>query len=54
MNFIVKKQVKKLLGTVNVSKEYYPVLENKIIELIKESKKRAIANGRKTVLARDI
>lgn len=51
---IVKTYVKELLSNLNVRKEYYPALEKKVLALINDSKERAIANGRRSVLARDL
>lgn len=53
-NLIKKQQLKRVMGTVNISKEYLETLEKKIGVLIQESKNRALSNGRKTVLARDL
>ena len=52
--FIVKSKIKDMLGTTNVSQEFYDELNKKVKAMIADSVKRAEANGRKTVMGRDI
>ena len=57
-SLIVKSQVKqhaKLDGKqLSVSEEYYKALEEKVKKMIEESCKRAKANSRNTIMARDL
>ncbi len=50
---INRSQVKEVLG-LSVSTEYLNKLEEKVLELIKDSRNRTLGNGRRTVLPRDI
>ncbi|MFB6089307.1 MAG: DUF1931 family protein [Candidatus Aenigmatarchaeota archaeon] len=55
MALIVKNAVKeKVKGTHNVSADFYDALDGKVQELVMEAAKRAKANGRKTIQARDL
>jgi hypothetical protein len=49
-----RDRIKKLVVGVNVTSDYLDLLEDKVRGLIKEGKNRALANGRKRILARDI
>ena len=51
---IVKSKIKEMVGTFNVSADFNDELNKKVKQMIQESIKRAEANGRKTVMGRDI
>lgn len=51
---IVKSKVKEAVKDCNVAGDFYKALEEKVQSLILEAEKRAVANGRKTVQARDL
>ncbi|MFC1648788.1 DUF1931 domain-containing protein [Nanoarchaeota archaeon] len=54
MPLVVKAQVKLLTQGFNVSSDFTEELDNKVKGLISTSLERAKANGRKTVMARDL
>ncbi len=54
MSVIVKAQVKELTKEYNVSGDFMEALDKKTTLLIQEAIARAQANGRKTVMARDL
>ena len=51
---VVKSQVKDVAGEFNVSADFVEELNRKVDDLIKQACKRAEANGRKTVMGKDI
>ena len=56
---IVKTQIKEAvkqsgMDIDNVSADFIDKLDNKVIEVIKQSCRRAKENGRKTVMAKDL
>ncbi|MGV8140920.1 MAG: DUF1931 domain-containing protein [Candidatus Woesearchaeota archaeon] len=51
---IVKTKVREMAGTYSVSADFNEELNNKVKQIIQNALKRAEANGRKTVMARDI
>jgi len=51
---IVKTKIKELAGTYSVSSDFGEELNKKVKQMIEDAVKRAEANGRKTVMARDI
>jgi histone H3/H4 len=53
MPLINKSKVKEETE-LQLSEEFYTALDKKVDSLIKESEQRAKANGRRTLLARDI
>lgn len=54
MSVIVKAKIKDIAKGFNVSGDLADVLNKKVEQLIKEACERAEANGRKTVMAKDI
>ncbi len=52
--FIVKSKIKELVGEVNVGGDFADALDAKVEQLIKDSVKRAEANGRRTIMAKDL
>ena len=51
---IVKTKIKDMVGTYSVSADFSEELNKKVKHMIEDAVKRAEANGRKTVMARDI
>jgi len=51
---VVKTKVKEIVGKLNITAEYFEMLNVKAEELIKESMRRAEKNNRKTLMARDL
>ncbi len=51
---IVKTKIKEMVGTYSVSADFSEELNTKVKQMIQDAVKRAEANGRKTVMARDI
>ena len=54
MNFINKSELKNFVGDIKISNEFYPALNAKVEELVKEAIKRAKKNHRTTLMPRDI
>lgn len=53
-DLIVKTGVKETLAEYNVSADLYDALDEEVAELLEDAVRRADANGRKTVLPRDL
>ncbi|MGM5483452.1 MAG: DUF1931 domain-containing protein [Nanobdellota archaeon] len=53
-NIVVKAKIKNITGDVSVSSDFADKLNEKVIATIKEAVARAEANGRKTVMAKDL
>ena len=53
-HIIVKAKIKEVAKTVSISSDFAEALDKKVIELINEAVQRADANGRKTVMAKDL
>lgn len=51
---IVKAAVKDALGETNVAAEFYDALDEEVQALLNDAERRAQANNRKTVQARDL
>ena len=51
---IIKAKVKDFAENYNVSSDLIPTLDSKVKNLLKEAIERAKANGRKTVMAKDL
>ena len=51
---IVKAKIKDVAGDVSVSGDVAEALNEKVIAMIKEAVVRAKANGRRTIMAKDI
>ena len=54
MSIVVKAKIKELAGEINVSGDFADALDAKVQEMVKAAIARAEANGRKTVMAKDI
>jgi len=54
MTLIVKKTIKERCEDMAVSGNFYGALETEIEKILSEAQRRAKANGRKTILARDL
>ncbi len=53
-DLIVKAAVKEELEDQNVSSDFYAALDDEVEELLEDAARRAEANDRKTVQARDL
>ena len=53
-NLIVRSNIKNIVGRYNVSGDFPEALNEKVKKIIIESVARAEANGRKTVMSKDI
>jgi histone H3/H4 len=51
---IVKTKIREMVGTYSVSADFGEELNKKVKQMIQDAVKRAEANNRKTVMARDI
>lgn len=51
---IVKAKIKELSGDYNVSGDFAEALDKKVEQMVKDACSRADANGRKTVMAKDL
>jgi len=54
MGLIVRSKIKELVGEFNVGSDVADVLEERAVEMLKTAVDRAKANGRRTVLGRDV
>ena len=54
MSLIVKAKIKELTKEYNVAGDFFETLDKKATQMVKEAIVRAQANGRKTVMARDL
>lgn len=54
MPIIVKAKIKEYANGLNVAGDFADALDKKVAELVKDACTRAEANGRKTVMAKDI
>ncbi len=51
---VVKAKIKEIAGEFNVSGDFADALNTKVEQMVKDACARAEANGRKTVMAKDI
>lgn len=51
---IVKAKIKEVAGNYNVAGDFADALDKKVEALVKDACKRAEANNRKTVMAKDL
>jgi len=51
---VVKAKIKELTGEYNVAGDFSETLNVKVEQLVKDAVGRAEANGRKTVMAKDL
>lgn len=51
---VVKSQVKDVAGEFSVSADFVEELNRKVDQLVKDACRRAEANGRKTVMGKDL
>ncbi|MBD3203852.1 DUF1931 domain-containing protein [Candidatus Woesearchaeota archaeon] len=54
MALINKSELKNLVGDMKISTEFYPALNMKVEELVRDSIRRAKENQRTTLMARDV
>jgi histone H3/H4 len=51
---VVKAKIKDYAAGYNVAGDFSEALNEKVIQLIKDAAKRADANGRRTIMAKDL
>jgi histone H3/H4 len=51
---IVRTKIKEIVKEINVGGDFADALNEKVIEMIKKAIQRAEANGRKTIMAKDL
>jgi histone H3/H4 len=51
---IVKSKIKEIVGEINVGGDFADALDQKVEQMVKDAVKRAEANGRRTIMAKDI
>ncbi len=51
---IVKAKIKEISGDFNVAGDFAEALDKKVEQMVKNACARADANGRKTVMAKDL
>jgi len=51
---VVKSALKNAVPGFNIASDFAEALDKKVQELIKEAARRAEANGRKTIMAKDL
>jgi len=54
MSLVVKAKIKELTGEFNVAGDYADALNSKVENMVRESMRRAEANGRRTIMAKDL
>nr|AQS29462.1 hypothetical protein [uncultured archaeon]AQS29490.1 hypothetical protein [uncultured archaeon] len=54
VDLIIKSKIREAVDGLNVAGEVAPELNKKVIALLEEAVKRARANGRRTLQARDL
>ena len=54
IELIIKSKIKSTVPDMSVSTDIVPALNEKVVELLQEAAKRAKANGRRTVQAKDL
>ena len=54
MSLVVRSQIKAFVGELNVAGDFADVLDQKVQQLVKDACTRAEANGRKTIMAKDL
>ena len=54
MYLVTKAQIKQVVGDINISEDFYPALNHEVQRIIKRALERAKANGRRTLMARDV
>ncbi|MBN1376827.1 DUF1931 domain-containing protein [Candidatus Woesearchaeota archaeon] len=53
-SIVVKAKIKEIAGKYNVSGDFPDALDEKVKEMVIKAIKRAEANGRRTVMAKDL
>jgi len=54
MTLVVKAQIREYTQGYNVAGDFADALNEKVVALVKDAVKRAEANGRKTVMGKDL
>ncbi len=53
-SIVVKAKIKELTGSFNVAGDFAEALDAAVKELVQKAMKRAEANGRRTIMAKDL
>ena len=51
---VVKAQIKEVAEGFNISADFADALDKNVIELVKKAAERAEANGRRTIMPKDL
>lgn len=51
---VVKAKIKEVAGDISVAGDFAEALNEKVVALVKDAVKRAEANNRRTVMAKDL
>ena len=51
---IVKSRIKEIVGEINVGGDFAEALDAKAEQMVRDAVKRAEANGRRTIMAKDL
>ncbi|MBW2998386.1 DUF1931 domain-containing protein [Candidatus Woesearchaeota archaeon] len=54
MSVVVKAKIKEIVENFNISNDFPDALDKKVRSLIKEAVERAEANGRRTIMPKDL
>ncbi|MDD9953061.1 MAG: DUF1931 domain-containing protein [Candidatus Woesearchaeota archaeon] len=54
MSLVVKSKIKECTGDFNVAGDFASALDAKVQNLVREAMARAEANGRRTLMAKDL
>jgi len=53
-NIVVRSKIKELCGEMSVAADFGDALNEEVLRIVKKAVERAKANGRKTVMPKDI
>ncbi len=54
MSLVNRSELKKIIGDFKVANEFFPTLNAKVEDLVRQAMERAKANQRRTMMGRDI
>lgn len=55
LNMLINRsKLKEIVGSLNLTSEFYESLEEEVEKIVRKSCKRAIDNNRRTLMARDL
>jgi histone H3/H4 len=53
-SIVIRTKIKELAETFSVSSDFAEVLDKKVKDMVEEAKRRAEANGRRTIMSKDL